>query len=218
MPQIVLLGDSIFDNAAYVADGPDVVTHLRSRLPEGWRATLNAVDGSLTGDVRRQVGWLGSDVTHFALSIGGNDALDRSAILGESAGSVAEVLDRLAGVREKFTGDYEAMLDGICRLGLPTAVCTIYDGRFVDPLQRRIANTTLTIFNDVITRAVFSRGLTLIDLRLICDQDEDLANPIEPSVQGGAKIASAIAEFCLRESAPQSKSEVISRAMRPGTE
>ena len=47
--------------------------------------------------------------------------------------------------------------------------------------------------NDCITRAAFARGLSLIDLRLICNEDGDYANPIEPSVQGGAKIARAIA-------------------------
>jgi hypothetical protein len=50
----------------------------------------------------------------------------------------------------------------------------------------------LALFNDRITRAAFSRGLPLIDLRLICNEEGDYANPIEPSVQGGAKIAAAI--------------------------
>ena len=49
------------------------------------------------------------------------------------------------------------------------------------------------MFNDRITRAAFARDLPVIDLRLICDQDEDYANPIEPSVRGGEKIAAAIA-------------------------
>ena len=52
---VVLLGDSIFDNASYVAGGPDVVTHLRSVLPPGWRATLAAVDGDVTTGVGRQL-------------------------------------------------------------------------------------------------------------------------------------------------------------------
>jgi hypothetical protein len=51
------------------------------------------------------------------------------------------------------------------------------------------------LFNDVITRTAFAIGAALIDLRLICDADEDYANPIEPSVQGGDKIASAIATW-----------------------
>ena len=42
MTHAVLLGDSIFDNAAYVASGPDVLRQLSGILPSGWRATLNA--------------------------------------------------------------------------------------------------------------------------------------------------------------------------------
>ncbi|MBN9253053.1 MULTISPECIES: SGNH/GDSL hydrolase family protein [unclassified Mesorhizobium] len=211
MPHVVLLGDSIFDNGGYVGDGPDVASQLRSTLPTGWRVSLHAVDGSVTGDVKRQLGWLGSDVTHLVLSIGGNDALDHGGILGEPSSSVAEVLDRLATIRENFARNYNAMLDTVTATNRPLAVCTIYDGRFVEPMQRRIANTALSLFNDTITRAAFSRGLTLIDLRLICDQDEDLANPIEPSVQGGRKIARAIAAFCEAATGPRSNSEVLVR-------
>ena len=47
MKHVVLLGDSIFDNAAYVAGGPDVVKQLRAALPNDWRATLNALDGAV---------------------------------------------------------------------------------------------------------------------------------------------------------------------------
>jgi hypothetical protein len=36
---VVLLGDSVLDNAGYLGGrGPDVVTQLRARLPAGWRA------------------------------------------------------------------------------------------------------------------------------------------------------------------------------------
>ena len=35
----------------------------------------------------------------------------------------------------------------------------------------------------------FARRLPMVDLRLICDEDADYANPIEPSVQSGRKIA-----------------------------
>jgi hypothetical protein len=37
-PHVVLLGDSIFDNAAYTRGEPDVVGHLRDLLPSPWRA------------------------------------------------------------------------------------------------------------------------------------------------------------------------------------
>ena len=86
------------------------------------------------------------------------------------------------------------MLDRILERRLPTAVCTIYDARFPDPQEQRLVVTALSIFNDVITREAFARRLPLIDLRLICDEPDDYANPIEPSAKGGDKIAGVIAQ------------------------
>jgi len=52
---LVLLGDSIFDNAAYVRGRPAVVDQVRNSLPQGWRATLIARDGNVINDVHRQL-------------------------------------------------------------------------------------------------------------------------------------------------------------------
>ena len=87
------------------------------------------------------------------------------------------------------------MLDAILARALLAAVCTIYDPRFPDPARQRLAVAGLALFNDVIIREALARGVTLIDLRLVCDRLEDLANPIEPSVLGGGKIAAAIAQL-----------------------
>ena len=192
---IVLLGDSILANRAYVGDSPDVIEQLSKRLPAGALATLGAMDGSVTSGVRLQLQIAPEDATHFVISAGGNDALHYASLLGEKASSVGEALEKLAVVREVFEQEYRAMLDEVVARGLPVAVCTIYDARFPDAKQRRLASLGLTIFNDCITREASARGLALIDLRLICTAEEDLANPIEPSVIGGAKIASAIAAF-----------------------
>src|SRR4051794_27094973 len=91
MSHTVLLGDSIFANAAYVAGGPDVVTQLRAVLPRGQgRATLRAVDGAVIGDVSRQLVDLPRDATALVLSIGGNHALRQAGVLERKAGSGAE--------------------------------------------------------------------------------------------------------------------------------
>ena len=42
-------------------------------------------------------------------------------------------------------------------------------------------------------RCAIRSGLSVIDLRLVCSDPADYANPIEPSVKGGAKIAESIA-------------------------
>jgi lysophospholipase L1-like esterase len=189
---IVLLGDSVFDNAAYVGGGADVSTHLRALVPRGWRATLAAVDGSVALDVPRHLESVPDDATHLVVSTGGNDALTNAGILGEYAESFAEVLGRLADMAEVFEDDYRRMLDALRATGKPAAVCTIYYPRLEDARVQRLACAALATFNDVITRAAFGAGLPLIDLRLVCDEDSDYANPIEPSEAGGAKIARAI--------------------------
>jgi hypothetical protein len=195
MTHIVLLGDSIFDNAAYVAGGPDVVSQLREILPFGARATLKAIDGSVIADLPEQLQSLPGDATHLAVSVGGNDALGEAGLLEHGVSSMAEALELIAAVRERFRSAYAGMLDQVLQRRLPLAVCTIYEGRFPEPLTRRLAATALTALNDAITREAFSRGVDCIDLRILCDDDQDFANPIEPSVQGGAKIAGAIRSF-----------------------
>jgi hypothetical protein len=102
MNHIVLLGDSIFDNAAYVAGGPDVTRQVRDILPSGWRASLNARDGAVIADVTQQLQILPKDASHLVLSIGGNDALGDAGLLDQKVGSMAEALELIANVRERF--------------------------------------------------------------------------------------------------------------------
>lgn len=207
MAHVVLLGDSVFDNAAYVGGGPDVVQQLRTVLPGDWQATLLAVDGNVIADVTRQLERLPGSASHLVVSVGGNDALGMSGVLERATQSVGGALSLLAEVRERFRAEYRAMLDAVQAATRPAALCTIYDPRYPDPQRRLLAGTALTLLNDVITREAFSRDLSLLDLRVLCGQDADFANPIEPSVQGGQKIAQAIAAFC--HAGPDSRSSRI---------
>ena len=193
MSHVVLLGDSIFDNAAYVRGGPDVVTHLRDRLPDGWRATLAAVDGAVIDSVARQVASMPPDASHLVVSAGGNDALGHSSLLDRRATSSAQVLGWLADAVEAFEARYRRMLDTLTARGHPVVVCTIYNGNLGAPTQR-LATTALAIFNDAILRLAAEHELPVIELRRVCSEPADYANPIEPSVQGGARIADAVVD------------------------
>jgi len=192
MPHIALLGDSIFDNAAYVPGGPDVVTQLRGMLPAGWSASLLAVDGAVIDGVSRQLAKLPSDATHLVVSAGGNDALGHSDLLERRATSSPQVLGWLADAVDGFEARYRRMLDALLARRLPLTLCTIYNGNLGQPVQR-LATTALAVFDDVILRLATERSLPVIELRQVCNAPSDYANPIEPSVQGGAKIARAVA-------------------------
>lgn len=201
---IVLLGDSIFDNGVYVPGEPDVVRQLQPLLPTGWQASLLAVDGAVTSGVDRQLERLPADATHLFVSVGGNDALGQSHLLASPSRTVGEAVARLAEAQAAFAERYRAMVETVLGRGLPTALCTIYDANYAPP-QGTVVTAALSLFNDVITRTAFSRGLDLVDLRLLCSEPADYANPIEPSARGGAKIAAAIAASTIEEGTRRSR-------------
>jgi len=145
------------------------------------------------------------------VSIGSNDALGWSDILDQGVHAPAEALTMLADMRDQFAADYQAMLRAVLHEDCPTALCTIYYPRFPDPILQRLAVTALTIFNDGILVHAFAAGLPVLDLRLICHGDADYANPLEPSVQGGAKIAAAIIRLLAEHDFTRRHSEVYGR-------
>ena len=196
---IALLGDSILDNGAYTSGGPDVISQLRSLLPRSWRASLLAVDGSMIADLADQLLPLPPDVSHLVIAIGGNDVLASMELMGSPAKSVAEALLKVGERAGRFERAYRTMIDRVRRLGRSTTVCTIYNGN-LSPDEAAVARVGLTAFNDVILRVAFESRFQVIDLRLVCTEPADYANPIEPSSTGGEKIARGIiASLGLRE-------------------
>ena len=192
MKHIVLLGDSILDNAAYTGGGPDIAAQLHALMPCVDHVTLLAHDGDMTLDIGAQLKKLPLDATHLILSVGGNDALMHSDFLAEEADSVAEVLLKARDLADAFGLAHRQVLKALAKTGLPFAVCTIYDCNFADAQTARLVGTALSLFNEAIARNAVEIGAPLIDLRLICSEPEDYANEIEPSAQGGEKIARVI--------------------------
>jgi hypothetical protein len=208
MKNIVLLGDSIFDNAAYVNGGPDVIRQLTGILPSDFKATLLAVDGSVTTDVIKQIPKIPAPATHLMVSVGGNDGLSRAEILQRPARSVGEAVEQLASLRAEFQQSYRRMLAALLALEMPLALCTAYDPHFSDPLMQRFTTTALNIFNDCILREAITQGLPVLDLRLICTEAEDYANEIEPGVAGGRKIAAGILNLVQNHDFSSNRTEV----------
>ena len=188
---VALLGDSIFDNAAYTGRDPDVISHLRSLLPRDAAATLCAVDGATVAGLTAQLRSVPPTATHLVVSVGGNDALQHFDLLSMRMSSSAEALAEFARRIDPFERAYREAVAQVLALGLPTILCTVYNGR-LDNTVARSARLALALFNDVILRTAVERRLDAIELRLVCDHASDYANPIEPSGTGGFKIARVI--------------------------
>jgi hypothetical protein len=145
----------------------------------------------MVADLAEQLRRLPADLTHVVVSIGGNDVLQNLDVVRLPAKSSSEVLLILGKLARDFERNYRAAIDRVGRLGKPTTICTIYNGN-LSGQEGAAARVALMAFNDVILRVAFESRLQAIDLRLVCTEPADYANPIEPSSQGGEKIARAI--------------------------
>ncbi|GIZ51987.1 hypothetical protein NCCP691_20010 [Noviherbaspirillum aridicola] len=209
MSHIVLLGDSIFDNGSYTGGGPDVISQVRGLMPGGWKASLLAVDGATTAGIPRQLERLPSGASHLVLSVGGNDALGAQHILQSRVATTGEAMMQLGRAVASFESAYRNAVAACLRPGLPLVLCTIYNGNFPDPQYRQQVTTALAVFNDVILRTAIEHRLGLIELRQICNEARDYANPIEPSSRGGEKIARAIIDVVTARTDARRRSLVI---------
>jgi len=188
---IVLIGDSIFDNASYVGEGESVHDVLVSLVLAGEKVSLIAVDGDVTTDVPQQLNSFPSDATHAFVSCGGNDALRIVNILEKPVSTIGDAMEILSEVREKFRLNYSMMLKAIVGKTDNLAVCTIYNSV---PGTSERALAALALFNEIILQEATALNLPIIDLRLLCNEESDYSSvsPIEPSSQGSIKISNSI--------------------------
>lgn len=192
MTCVVLVGDSIFDNKAYTNGGPDVTAHLQTMAPSRATVVRCAVDGTTTANVANQYPGIPSEASHVVLSLGGNDAILSADLLDSPVRSTGEAFDLFQRHLQPFEIAYR---QAVARLVVPQRslhVCTIYNGN-LGGIDGGRAPTALALWNDVIWRTAQHFGVHVIELRHVCTEPTDFANPLEPSVIGGAKVASAIA-------------------------
>ena len=191
---LILIGDSIFDNAVYVAPNERCVEdHCRALLPD-WNVRLWAVDGNTASDIPSQIESHETPPDAVAvMSVGGNDALAyQELLLGDMPPIVpTNLFAHLHPSIEQFRAVYNKALDAIQARNIPLSTCTIYNGNFPEP-QQAAATTGIALFNDVIYRESGRRNLPVIELRDVCTDLVHYANPIEPSESGGLAIAEAI--------------------------
>ena len=189
---IVIAGDSIFDNGAYVPGEKDVFQQLKDLAEGQAEVTSLAVDGSVTEDVLTQITRLPSNTTHLFISSGGNDALRQMGLLSQSVQSVAEAMLILSTSQEQFRAQYRRLIARIQLLtNTKTVVCTIYHPNSAAEKQS-VMDIGVSLFNDVIVEETNKARIPVLDIRGIFLNREDYANEIEPSSIGGQRLAAAI--------------------------
>lgn len=193
---IILLGDSTIDNKGYCDGGASVTEQFGCRVGA---VELRARDGAMIAAIERQLlgNPISADVTHFVISVGGNDCLGNIEILKEECLTVADGLLKLRTLKEQFEEKYEAMLNLALGYGKKIMLAAVYHPCFSFEHFRALGNQEATeiaesIFHDVIFRLARQYTLPVVDLRAVIDEATDYANPIELNSQGGQKLVNAI--------------------------
>ncbi|CAN5794382.1 hypothetical protein BH23GEM6_BH23GEM6_01950 [soil metagenome] len=74
---------------------------------------------------------------------------------------------------------------------MESTLCAIYGARVAD-VGMQIPRIPPGATHLVLSVGAAAADLQVIELRQVCTEQDDYANPLEPSVQGGEKIAMAI--------------------------
>ncbi len=145
---VVLLGDSILDNAPYTAPEPDTAAHLQSLLEPRWAVRRLAQDGARMSDVHGQLSKLRERPSVAVLSIGGNDAIEHIELLDRRAATAADVLGELLAIADDFGHQYQAVAQAVAAVAARTLLCTIYEVPLEPPPYARLARVPLALLND----------------------------------------------------------------------
>ena len=176
--QIYCVGDSMLNNARYVDEGESVLDYLQLLGSESCNYVMLAKDGARLSDAFQQIDGLtmsDSESCTIVLSVGGNDIL---------YGGVSVTLDTffrrflelIESIHIKSNDNVSIFVLG---LYYPAALPRFYD---------RIRQ-----WNVWLDEHALSAGYTVIHTDSVITEASDLCYKIEPSAQGGKKIAGLIA-------------------------
>ena len=180
---LVLLGDAL-QNIDLGKGQAETALVPQPRNP--WKLTvLQPPEVLRQGRVRA----IPAGVTHIAICVDGGWAIETSGLLQGSARTIREALDALAWAADEFENMFACLIAAATEAGVPTIVCTLVPARYVELSQQRVAATALAIFNDRLLRRAVAARLSVVELRLVCDEDGDYASETLLSHAGVRKVA-----------------------------
>jgi hypothetical protein len=184
---LVLLGDAL-QNIDLGEGERETALVPRPRNP--WKLTVLEPPQVLQQrPVRGHVRAIPADASHIGVCLDGGWAIETSGLLMGGTQSIRDALDALASAADEFENVFARLIAAAIETGLPTIVCTLVPARYAEPSQQRVAATALAIFNDRILRRAFAARLSIVELRLVCDEESDYANETLLSRSGVRKVA-----------------------------
>jgi hypothetical protein len=193
---VVLLGDALLDAYSSIDKTPgEFEDALLPGTRDQWKiSVVSAVEIERAGPALV----LPKDATHAIIFIEGNYAIEQSGLLHSRPGAQGETLEQLSLAADEFERTLERLIHVAKSARLVIMVCTMFQPNYKDPLRQRAACAALAVFNDRVTKRAAAARVSLIDLRLICNEPDDYDKPTQLS-KGGLQKAANVIRFAMFE-------------------
>ena len=187
---VVLLGDALLDAYHSIDKTPGKFEDaLLPGTRDQWKiSVISAAKIERAGPSLA----LPRDATHALIFIEGNHAIEHSGLLDAGADAFGQQLEHLSLAADEFERTIDRLIQAAQAARLVIMVCSMFQPRYKDASRQRAACAALAVFNDRLTRRVAEERLELIDLRLICNEDDDYDKPTQLSRSGLQKAANVI--------------------------
>ena len=184
---ILLLGDSVFKNDAYVANGKSVNQLLNDKT--NGRTICLAKNEATIADVYDQVGKIpdnlksASDKTIIFLSVGGNDILNQSSDTG------GEPVD--SSVISTIFSAYKPLVKSIKTI-MPNSQLVLLDIYYPNNIKYKQFHNAIREWNDKLYEYAKESNISVLRISDILTKPEDFTLGIEPSVIGSKILVDSI--------------------------
>jgi len=193
---VVLLGDALLDAYSSIDKTPgEFEDALLPGTRDQWKiSVVPAAEIERAGPALV----LPEDATHAIIFIEGNHAIEQSGMIHGRPGAQDETLEQLSLAADEFERKLERLIHVAKSARLVIMVCTMFQPKYKDPLRQRAACAALAVFNDRVTKRAIAARVSMIDLRLICDEPGDYDKPTQLS-KGGLQKAANIIRYAMFE-------------------
>jgi hypothetical protein len=187
---VVLLGDALLDAYSSIDKTPGKFEDaLLPGTRNQWKiSVVSAAEVERAGPSLA----LPTDATHAMIFIEGNHAIEQSGLLDSRPDAYGQTLEQLSLAADEFERTLERLIHVAQAARLVIMMCTMFQPNYKDPVRQRTACAALAVFNDRVTKRAAEARVSLIDLRLICNEPEDYDKPTQLSKSGLQKAANVI--------------------------
>jgi hypothetical protein len=204
---VVLLGDALIDAYSSIDKTPG---KFEDALLPGTRDQWKISVVSETEVERAGPAFvLPGDATHAIIFIEGNHAIEQSGLLHSRPDAYGQALEQLSLAADEFERTLARLIHVAQAARIVIMVCTMFRPYYKDRTRQRTACAALAIFNDRVTKRAAEARVSLIDLRLICNEPEDYDKPTQLSKSGLQKAANVIRFAMFELDAGARRSEVF---------